>query len=152
MQSSRFTSPRPHTDLYHTIQAALNNWKAARALLATTLHSCQIACTALHNVSTLPANQFDERLALEELMITANSEISSLKEEENRLYSMRQLLATTRNKSTTLTPINTLPPEILAAIFALSKTYCIHDDKGSFQNFAEVCTYWRHIAFHTADL
>ncbi|KAG8744810.1 hypothetical protein FRC12_014730 [Ceratobasidium sp. 428] len=152
MQSSISTSPKSHTDLYHTIQAALNNWKAARALLATTIQSCRVACAALHNVSTLPANQFEERLALEELMSTANSELASLKEGENRLYSMRQLLATTRNKSMTLTPINTLPPEILAAIFALSKTYCIHDDKGSFQNFAEVCTYWRHIAFHTADL
>ncbi|KAG8679314.1 hypothetical protein FRC09_019051 [Ceratobasidium sp. 395] len=100
----------------------------------------------------LPTNRPNERSVLEELFATIEFELSSLEDEEDDFYRMRQLLATTRNKSTALAPVNSLPPEILAGIFALSKTCCIKDEKANFLNFAGVCTYWRHIAIHTADL
>ncbi|KAG8688125.1 hypothetical protein FRC09_013096 [Ceratobasidium sp. 395] len=59
-----------------------------------------------------------------------------------------------RDSSTTLAPINTLPPEILACIFALWKPYwdCFYDDGLNFHDLAAVCSYWRQVAINTPEL
>ncbi|KAG8713205.1 hypothetical protein FRC08_013575 [Ceratobasidium sp. 394] len=61
------------------------------------------------------------------------------------------------DKPTTLARINTLPPEIFPRIFALAKLYCLHNiftpyQPHQFNNFADVCRYWRQIAIDTTDL
>ncbi|KAG8694047.1 hypothetical protein FRC08_008735 [Ceratobasidium sp. 394] len=142
----------PPTDIYSTIRSALDEWKAARALLATTIQSYQAACTTLHTISASQLHRPPDYTLFEEPFLTVNSELDSLAAEEQTLYVARLSLAATRNKSPMLAPVNTLPPEILASIFALSKAHCVHDDKRSFQNFAAVCTYWRRIALDSTGL
>ncbi|KAG8713201.1 hypothetical protein FRC08_013571 [Ceratobasidium sp. 394] len=53
-----------------------------------------------------------------------------------------------------LAPINALPPEILARIFALSKPYCCRLPLGklSFYKLTAVCARWRQLAIDTASL
>ncbi|KAG8770554.1 hypothetical protein FRC12_004192 [Ceratobasidium sp. 428] len=59
-----------------------------------------------------------------------------------------------RDSSTTLAPVNTLPPEILACIFALWKPYrsCYRDDGADFHDLAAVCSYWRQVAINIPEL
>ncbi|KAG8740634.1 hypothetical protein FRC10_004092 [Ceratobasidium sp. 414] len=132
--------------------SALDKWEAARTLLAATIQSYRVACTTLRTISALQAHQPPEHALVKELFLTINSELGSLAAEEDTLYVARMSLAAIRNESPTLVRVNALPPEILASIFALSKTYCVHDYKYNFQNFAGVCTYWRRIAMHTTGL
>ncbi|KAF8597678.1 hypothetical protein BDV93DRAFT_366924 [Ceratobasidium sp. AG-I] len=58
----------------------------------------------------------------------------------------------------TLTLVNRLPPEVLQHIFA-ALPLCVHDIDnevplrvGSVDTIAEVCSYWRHVAFNSAFL
>ncbi|KAG8724650.1 hypothetical protein FRC12_024287, partial [Ceratobasidium sp. 428] len=134
------------------IDSALGEWRAARKLLATAIQSYRDVCISLSSTASLPLSQPSERAMLEDLFLTISSEFDSLEEDENTLYSARMLLAAMRNKSVTLAPVNTLPPEVLARIFGLSKTDCVHGAQTGFQNFTSVCTYWRQIAIHAVDL
>ncbi|KAG8790477.1 hypothetical protein FRC12_011800 [Ceratobasidium sp. 428] len=136
---------------YSTIGSTLDEWKATRALLATTIQSYRDACAALCNVSLFPANWPCKRTLLEDLFATIDSELESLVEEEDILCGARVSLAAARNRFFTLAPVNTLPPEILSKIFLHSKGLrCVCDER-RFQ-IAGVCTYWRQIATNTPDL
>ncbi|KAG8777227.1 hypothetical protein FRC12_000489 [Ceratobasidium sp. 428] len=56
-----------------------------------------------------------------------------------------------RNHSAPLAPVNRLPPEILAHIFALSLRRCgVHVYR--FHDPAAVCVYWRQVALNATDL
>ncbi|KAG8793234.1 hypothetical protein FRC12_003451 [Ceratobasidium sp. 428] len=72
--------------------------------------------------------------------------------EENLLGNEHFLLATMRNNSTTLAPVNTLPPEILVGIFALLKVYCVLKRDSTTDAFTRVCVYWRQVSIAAADL
>ncbi|KAG9127730.1 hypothetical protein FRC07_010342 [Ceratobasidium sp. 392] len=132
----------------NTIRFALDEWKSARSLLAAAIRSYLTACHALRDAYILPS----EHSAVEELLVTIDSELQSLVSDEGSLLGTRMSLTAMRNNSTTLVRVNRLPPEILANIFALSKTYCVRDDRMCFHNFTGVCAYWRQIATNRAEL
>ncbi|KAG8694048.1 hypothetical protein FRC08_008736 [Ceratobasidium sp. 394] len=135
-----------------TFRPALAEWKAARTLLADTIKSYLAACATLRAVCTTPTYQPSQHTLVEELLVTVDSELESLAAEENALHMMRVSLVTTRNNlSTTLVPVNTLPPEILARIFAMSNGCCVRESK-QHHNFAGACVYWRQIATNAAYL
>ncbi|KAG9119445.1 hypothetical protein FRC07_005528, partial [Ceratobasidium sp. 392] len=59
------------------------------------------------------------------------------------------------NKSLEIPSINTLPPETLASIFALSKRYCFRDSERNpleLYNLTAVCTEWRQLALGMPNL
>ncbi|KAG8722334.1 hypothetical protein FRC08_003777 [Ceratobasidium sp. 394] len=126
-------------------------WKNARTLLATTIQNYLAASTVLLTACAKPVYCPSERSEFEEILVTVESERRSLVSDENALQSMRMSLLTARNKSATMTPVNTLPPEILAHIFALSNTCYARNDKLNLHNFTGVCGYWRDIAINTID-
>ncbi|KAG8722328.1 hypothetical protein FRC08_003770 [Ceratobasidium sp. 394] len=135
-----------------TLNSVLDEWKAARALLASTIQNYLAACTALLTACAKPVYRPEEVFDLEKILVTVNSELGSLVSDETALQDMRMSFVTARNRSTTLTPVNTLPPEILANIFALSGTCFVHNDTQGFYNFTGVCRYWQEIIMNTADL
>ncbi|KAG8699250.1 hypothetical protein FRC09_006725 [Ceratobasidium sp. 395] len=92
-----------------------------------------------------------EQSMVKEVLLAVESELESLASEEKTLHDMRISLAMTRNNTPTVARVNTLPPEILARIFGLSRTEFYHrpDTK---DNFCRVCVYWRQTAMDAADL
>ncbi|KAG8722335.1 hypothetical protein FRC08_003778 [Ceratobasidium sp. 394] len=134
-----------------TLNSVLGEWKTARTLLAASIQSYRAACVTLITACAKPMHCPSERSDLEELLVVMNSELESLVSDENALREMRMSLVTARNRSARLTPVNALPPEILANIFALSGTCFVHNDTKGFHNFTGVCRYWREIAMKTSD-
>ncbi|KAG9090225.1 hypothetical protein FS749_000733, partial [Ceratobasidium sp. UAMH 11750] len=126
-------------------------WKTTRTLLATSIQSYRAACVTLITACAKPMHCPSKRSDLEELLVIMNSELESLVSDENALCETRMSLVTARNRSARLTPVNTLPPEILANIFALSGTCFVQNDTQGFHNFTGVCRYWREIAMNTSD-
>ncbi|KAG8686526.1 hypothetical protein FRC09_014070 [Ceratobasidium sp. 395] len=133
-------------------QAALEEWRAMRTLLSSSIKSYLDACTALTTIYAQAPDWSSQESAVDLGLKTVDSELDSLASEENALRDMRTSLATIRNKSATLVRVNTLPPEILAQIFVLSKAYCIRSGSIYFHNVASVCAYWQRVAFNTPDL
>ncbi|KAG9107794.1 hypothetical protein FRC07_008577 [Ceratobasidium sp. 392] len=132
--------------------STLTEWKAARKLLTDAIQSYLAASTILRTSCTALAYRTTGRSPAEDALATLDSELESLALEEALLRDTRISLTVTRNTSVRLTRINALPPEILARIFGLSKTYCQVDDSCSPDNFASVCAYWRKVAIDTAGL
>ncbi|KAG8785898.1 hypothetical protein FRC12_017068 [Ceratobasidium sp. 428] len=56
------------------------------------------------------------------------------------------------NNLATAAHVNRLPPEVLAKIFALSKSYCVLQAQLGVDNFTCVCKYWRQTAMGALDL
>ncbi|KAG8766772.1 hypothetical protein FRC12_006665 [Ceratobasidium sp. 428] len=133
-------------------QDALEEWKAARMLLASSIKSYLDACTTLATTYAQPPFRYYAESTVEEALTTVDSELDSLASEEHALRNIRISLATMRNRSATLARINTLPPEILAQVFVLSRTHCVHDNSLKFHDLAGVCAYWQQIALDTLDL
>ncbi|KAG9119111.1 hypothetical protein FRC07_006036, partial [Ceratobasidium sp. 392] len=65
---------------------------------------------------------------------------------------MRITPRTITSESTTPSPINILPPEVLANIFTLLDLCLLHYHPNNPYNFTEVCAHWRHIALSTTNL
>ncbi|KAG9105313.1 hypothetical protein FRC07_009397, partial [Ceratobasidium sp. 392] len=134
------------------IGSALDGWKAARRVLSNAIQSYLDACVTLHAVCISPSTRRSlKHAAIEDALITVDSELDSLVSDAKTLLSMQFSLATMRNKSATLARINTLPPEILANILVQSRSYCVHDDE-FFCDLASVCAYWREVALNTTEL
>ncbi|KAG8792579.1 hypothetical protein FRC12_005630 [Ceratobasidium sp. 428] len=133
-------------------QAALEEWSAMRTLLSSSIKSYLDACTALTAIYAQAPDWSSQESAVDLGLKTVDLELDSLASEENALRDVRTSLATIRNKSVTLVRVNTLPPEILAQIFVLSKAYCIRSGSIYFNNIASVCAYWQRVAFNTPDL
>ncbi|KAG8793237.1 hypothetical protein FRC12_003454 [Ceratobasidium sp. 428] len=136
------------------IETAFAEWKSARSLLAATIQSYLSTCANLHTTCANPVFQPAARFAVEEALVAIDSELESLALEEDILRDGRALLAATRNYSARLTRVNALPSEILARIFAFSKTYkyCIDDGYWRPDNFTSVCVYWRQVALAATNL
>lgn len=93
-----------------------DNWKAMRALLSSAIQNYTGACDSLrrglHDSMTLSHSKM-----VEQALLDIDSELTLLEFEEDRLRSARTSLYVIRNRSTTLVPINALPPELLVRIF-----------------------------------
>ncbi|KAG8721334.1 hypothetical protein FRC09_008054 [Ceratobasidium sp. 395] len=136
------------------IQSALTEWKAARALLSSTIQSYLVACATLHAMCIRPSSQAQEHFFVEEAFKLVDLELRSMTFEEDELRDTRILLSKMRNTSTRLALANTLPVEILEKIFLQSRTYCAHDSgaKLSYNALTGVSTYWRRVAINTPEL
>ncbi|KAG8717619.1 hypothetical protein FRC08_007102 [Ceratobasidium sp. 394] len=151
ISNSHQCSPPPAINL--TVKSALQEWKSARTLLASTIQLYLAASTTLRVSCATPLRHSEEQSALEEALVTVDSELELLALEERALHDVRiGTLGTMRNNSTTLVRINTLPPEILARIFMLSKPRCVHDPGFKPDSFVAVCTYWRQVALDATGL
>ncbi|KAF8594168.1 hypothetical protein BDV93DRAFT_529481 [Ceratobasidium sp. AG-I] len=90
--------------------------------------------------------------------MSINDELPELADEERQLFKSRTTLNILRNRSSTLTPINALPLEILSNIFALTSLSCVRTSAASPNHtslvcpavFLSVCTHWRRIAIATS--
>ncbi|KAG9121585.1 hypothetical protein FRC07_002404 [Ceratobasidium sp. 392] len=88
--------------------------------------------------------------------LTIDAELTGLVFEEATLGKARSYLAVARNRSTALSPIHALPPEILTKIFLMVQYG--YKDKGVSKNIppaqilAGVCSCWRRVATGTPSL
>ncbi|KAG8683803.1 hypothetical protein FRC09_015840, partial [Ceratobasidium sp. 395] len=145
-------SPLPITTSA-ALPSALIEWKIARKLLANAVQSYLASCSTLRALCTIPLYQPSQRTMVEKLLTAVDSELESLVAEEHALHNMRvSLLMARNNLSSTLVPVNTLPPEILVNIFSLSMTRCVRDDREHLHNFTGVCAYWRQVAMNAVQL
>ncbi|QRV81002.1 F-box-like protein [Ceratobasidium sp. AG-Ba] len=131
------------------LRSALDEWKAWRTQLATTVKSYQAACTTLHTVFKLPLGRCRGYSIFAEAIAAIDAELGSLAAEERSLLGSRMSILAARNEWVRM---SVLPPEILIRIFQVSTPYCAREDRTSYQNFAGVCRYWREIAIHEPSL
>ncbi|QRV95791.1 F-box-like protein [Ceratobasidium sp. AG-Ba] len=88
--------------------------------LARATQSYLAACAALESDCGRPSVSFLDECALEDTYININAELGTLQADEQRLWKTRIILQGLRNKSSVLSPVNLLPPEILTDIFVLA--------------------------------
>ncbi|KAG8688869.1 hypothetical protein FRC08_011225 [Ceratobasidium sp. 394] len=113
--SESTNDPQP---LYRT--QVLQNWSIARMQLAHITQNYLAACAAVEaDCARASVSHLDE-CALEDTYVTINAELGSLLADEQRLWKTRIILQGLRNKSSVLSPVNLLPPEILSDIFVMA--------------------------------
>ncbi|QRV82206.1 F-box-like protein [Ceratobasidium sp. AG-Ba] len=137
------------------VQSALREWKDAKARLDNIIASYLAACSSLHTALLAhPTHRSFQAPALEESLTTIASELGSLADNEDALRSARRTLSELRNESTNMSPINRLPDDIIAAIFALAQHGCILKRGGehAVDSFSAVSRRWREIALETEKL
>ncbi|KAG9112971.1 hypothetical protein FRC07_007842 [Ceratobasidium sp. 392] len=98
----------------------LQNWSIARIQLARATQTYLAACAAVESDSKRASASFLDECVLEEIYVNINAELGSLLADEQRLWRTRIKLQGLRNKSSVLTPVNLLPPEILTNIFIMA--------------------------------
>ncbi|KAG8722718.1 hypothetical protein FRC08_012597 [Ceratobasidium sp. 394] len=135
-----------------TVHFAQEEWKAAQTLLVDAIQSFLAASVALCAACVGPSYRVFKSPTIETTLMMLNSELGALALQEGRLRDTRMLLATMRNRSSTLVRINTLPPEILAHVFMLSRICCVHDGDYNPPSFIWVCSYWRQVVVNTPGL
>ncbi|KAG8793173.1 hypothetical protein FRC12_003683 [Ceratobasidium sp. 428] len=129
---------------------ALDNWKACRSALATAIRNYLAGCAELRSTCSQIQHQSRTRRELEPVLLAVNAELADLVSDETTLREARATLSVLRNTSSTLSPVHTLPPEILARIFQIAQTSPSHASSPSSPSpghtFAQVCSYWRATA------
>ncbi|KAG8678251.1 hypothetical protein FRC09_019988, partial [Ceratobasidium sp. 395] len=98
----------------------LQNWSIARMQLARATQSYLAACAAVESDCARTSVSFLDECALEDTYVNINAELGSLLADEQRLWRTRIKLQGLRNKSSVLSPVNLLPPEILTDIFIMA--------------------------------
>jgi hypothetical protein len=78
------------------------------------------ACGAIEADCARASVSFLDECALEDTYVNINAELGSLAVDEQRLWKARTALKGLRNKSSVLSPVNLLPPEILSGIFIIA--------------------------------
>ncbi|KAG9120138.1 hypothetical protein FRC07_004500, partial [Ceratobasidium sp. 392] len=137
----------------------LKEWQTARDQLKHTTHTFYSACTTLYQaIENLGPSSvgFD---TTEELLLKIHAQIDDVAVIERQMADSRAILHKVANKSTTLVPINVLPPEILCQIFSLvtSESLCLYDRINA-RNLhplvviPSVCARWRRLATATPSL
>ncbi|KAG9080666.1 hypothetical protein FRC06_006295, partial [Ceratobasidium sp. 370] len=113
--SESTNNPQP---LYRT--QVLQNWSIARMQLARATQSYLAACAAVEADCARASVSVLDECALEDTYVNINAELGSLLADEQRLWKTRIILQGLRNKSSVLSPVNLLPPEILSDIFIMA--------------------------------
>ncbi|KAG8689037.1 hypothetical protein FRC12_020737 [Ceratobasidium sp. 428] len=143
-------------DVESDVERVLDNWKKWRSTLADTVQGYLAACTDLVAICTSPSHRQYGRQKIEKALLSVDEEMTGLASEEATLHKALISLKFARNLSTTLAPIHTLPPEILANIFLVmqkSSGYCHQPNKlPPVQALAETSSYWRQVAINTPSL
>lgn len=124
-----------------------------RALLSTTIQEYTTACSNL----TVAWAQFPHLLRdslVKDVCKTINTELEAAPFDEEALRRSQLSMAMLRNS---LSPINRLPPEILANIFMISSNHCVHalrleGPPDVLDVFSAVSVHWRRVALSTSAL
>ncbi|CAE6476133.1 hypothetical protein ACGC1H_003217 [Rhizoctonia solani] len=95
----------------------LEQWTIARFALQRATQNYVTACEAIEADCKRASTSFLDECALEETFVAINSELASLAMDEQRLWKARAALKGLRNRSSILSPVNLLPPEVLTDIF-----------------------------------
>ncbi|KAG8736683.1 hypothetical protein FRC10_009046 [Ceratobasidium sp. 414] len=139
--------------------AALQQWRLIRGRLAATVKDYADACSSLISVCSQPAERHLNNSTLNRTLVSLGDELPSLVQYETQLLAARAKLSALRNQSASLSPISTLPPEILSRIFTQSSLSCVHGDSSHKNHqflcpvvFASVSTSWRRTALVTGRL
>ncbi|KAG8691201.1 hypothetical protein FRC08_010243, partial [Ceratobasidium sp. 394] len=127
------------------VKRSLDNWKTNRTLLATAIKWYLAACADLNTVCARASRQTYDRTDLESALIAVDAELESLASEAKSLCSAGTSLRGTRNLSTSLTPIHTLPPEILTRIFMMAPSAYRF-------KLTAISSYWRQVALNAPYL
>ncbi|KAG8743496.1 hypothetical protein FRC10_011969 [Ceratobasidium sp. 414] len=125
------------------INRSLDNWKTHRALLATTIKSYLAACADFNTACACASHQIYDRKDLESALAVIDAELTGLASEEESLRPARISLSASRNLSSALAPIHSLPLDILTRIFAMMP---------STNSFTGISSYWRQVALSTPTL
>ncbi|KAG8709069.1 hypothetical protein FRC09_000892 [Ceratobasidium sp. 395] len=135
---------------------ALNNWKACRSVLATAIQNYLVGCAELRSACSQIQHQSRTRRELEPVLLAVDAELADLASEEAELRKARATLSVLRNTSSTLSPVHTLPSEILARIFLMAQSLHSHTNNPSSLSpvhiLAQVCSYWRTTAIDLPHL
>ncbi|KAF8699552.1 F-box-like, partial [Rhizoctonia solani] len=112
-------APSEATDRTETLQRTriLEQWTIARFALQRATQNYVTACEAIEADCKRSSTSFLDECALEETFVAINSELTSLAIDEQRLWKARATLKGLRNRSSILSPVNLLPPEVLTDIF-----------------------------------
>ncbi|KAG8697404.1 hypothetical protein FRC09_007893, partial [Ceratobasidium sp. 395] len=135
---------------------ALENLKAYRSELATAIQNYLVACAELRSACSQIQHQSRTRRELEPVLLAVEAELADLASEEAELRKARATLSVLRNTSSTLSPVHTLPSEILARIFLMAQSLHSHtsgpSSRAPAHTFAQVCSYWRITAINLPHL
>ncbi|KAG8743495.1 hypothetical protein FRC10_011968 [Ceratobasidium sp. 414] len=127
------------------VKRSLDSWKTNRTLLATAIECYLAACADLNAVCARASRRAYDRKDLESALAAVDAGLEGLTSEAESLCSAKTSLAATRNLSTTLAPIHTLPPEVLTRIFTMvPSAYRL--------TFTAISSYWRQVALNTPSL
>ncbi|QRV93212.1 F-box-like protein [Ceratobasidium sp. AG-Ba] len=142
------------TSMVEEVRSSVDEWKAARALLSTAVQSYLSACNSLAAACTRPARTLSECDTVENTLVLVDAELDAMSSEIQSLGASQLSMSTLRNRSSRLTRINVLPPEILRHIFRLSTTECVRDAraKGCYNALSRVDMYWRQVSLDTPEL
>ncbi|KAG8740584.1 hypothetical protein FRC10_004121 [Ceratobasidium sp. 414] len=125
--------------------AALAHWKHVQQQLIQTIQHYVDACAALSaTLATFPMD-YSSRSQQAEAFAGLDSQLPFLASYEQRLHDARFSLKITRNTSQSLIPINSLPPEILDAIFILA----VQQKGDAVCTLTSVCKLWRHLTLQS---
>ncbi|KAG8737847.1 hypothetical protein FRC10_007600 [Ceratobasidium sp. 414] len=140
--------------------SAFQRWKSARTTLTRAIDDYLTASVELCDTLSSPACHPSSRFSLEQTLSEIDLELLSLQLEEEKLKRTRVTLASERNRSRTLAPVQKLPSEILAAIFTLSNGRYTRCDRTTDLRAAHVsptvlagvCSTWRQLALRSPPL
>ncbi|KAG8711342.1 hypothetical protein FRC09_020656, partial [Ceratobasidium sp. 395] len=132
-------------------------WKIAQNDFSRALSDFQASSIDFCNVLSSSAAYSFSRSSLEKTLSALDLELSSLEADEERLRTTRATLTIERNKSKTLSPIHSLPSELLATIFSNSIAQYTRYDRSraiklkhaSPTTISGVCSLWRRTALET---
>ncbi|KAG9081118.1 hypothetical protein FRC06_005812 [Ceratobasidium sp. 370] len=126
----------PYSDPY---SAAFSHWKHVQEQLAQTIQDYVDACATLQSALAIYPKDFSSRNLHAKACAGLNSQLPFLASYEQSLEGARFSLNTTRNTSHNLTPVNSLPPEILNIIFIMAAW----QKKDAVCAITGVCKLWR---------
>ncbi|KAG8767994.1 hypothetical protein FRC12_005897, partial [Ceratobasidium sp. 428] len=134
---------------------ALDNWKACRSALATAIQSYLAACADIRLTFSHIQHSSKTRREVEPVLLAIDAELDGLASEEEELSKARVSLSVLRNTSSALASVHSLPPELLARIFLMTRYPSYSSDTNGLvfgHTLAQVSTYWRTTAIHLPTL
>ncbi|KAG8763179.1 hypothetical protein FRC12_008660 [Ceratobasidium sp. 428] len=135
---------------------ALDNLRAHRSALATAIQSYLVGCAELRSACSQIQHQSGIRRELEPVLLAVEAELADLASEESELRKARATLSVLRNTSSTLSPVHTLPSEILARIFLMAQSFSSRASEAKSlapaHDFSQVSSYWRATAINLPHL
>ncbi|KAG9078910.1 hypothetical protein FS749_009033 [Ceratobasidium sp. UAMH 11750] len=144
------TSLDPHCTVFE-------HWRSAHSQLDQAIQEYVNTCTALETALVTPPREWTSQHLQNKSFVDLDLELPLLPLHEQKLREARLRLNSARNSSQALSPINSLPPEILTTIFALATRDWITEDYkhvgqgkvASASDIASVCCLWRRVMLHS---